>query len=116
MLRVIERLSRNPVVVAAIVAAFATFVASRIASQSAEAQSRIASQSAEEQLEGNLIIEAVKVCDKHQATNNLRFLMAAGFLKNHYLELQTAIDGGLEKVVPPRQLPRSEFKLASTTD
>jgi hypothetical protein len=90
MLKVIERLSKNPTVVAAIVAGIATLGASRITSQSAE-----------ERLEGNLIVDAVRVCDGRQATNNLNFLMRAGFLPNHSSELKGAIDNGLEKFIPP---------------
>jgi hypothetical protein len=85
----IERIL-TPTVVAAVVAAIAAYAASSITARSAE-----------EQLEANLIVEAVKVCDKHQAFTNLRFLMKAGFLPDHSKGLQQAIDEGLEKYIPP---------------
>jgi hypothetical protein len=91
-------LKRNPVVIAAVVTGVATTVGGVGAGI-------ILSRSSEEQLEGNLIVEAVKVCDKQQATNNLRFLIAAGFLPNHAERLQKAFAAGLEKLVPPNTCP-----------
>jgi hypothetical protein len=88
----------NPAVIAAVV----TGVAATIAAVGAGI---LTSRSSEEQLEANLITEAVKVCDKRQATDNLRFLMKAGFLPNHAERLQKAVNDGLEKLIPPTSCP-----------
>jgi hypothetical protein len=69
----LERKLAHPAVVAAVVTGVATSIA-------AVAAGLITSRTSEEQLEGNLIVEAVKFCDKNQALKNLKFLLAAGFL------------------------------------
>jgi uncharacterized protein YejL (UPF0352 family) len=88
----------NPAVIAAVVTGVATAIA-------AVGAGIITSRSSEEQLEANLITEAVKVCDKWQATNNLKFLMAVGFLPNHAERLNKAFDEGLEKVISATTCP-----------
>jgi hypothetical protein len=84
----------EPVIIAAIVTAIATVGAT-------VGGSWISSRFSEDQLEANLIIEAVKVCNKQQAIQNIRALMAAGFLPQHSEKLEAALDGAFEKLIPP---------------
>jgi hypothetical protein len=53
-----------------------------------------------------LIIEAVKVCDRVQATRNIRALIEAGFLPQHSKRLEAALNGDFEKLIPPENCPR----------
>jgi hypothetical protein len=97
MLKGLERLSTNPAVIAAIVTGIATIGAGLITSRYSE-----------DQIEANLIIEAVKVCDKSQATRNITALLQAGFLPQHYNRLETAVNKGVfEKLIPPVNCPHA---------
>jgi len=69
----LERVLAHPAVIAAVVTGVATGAAG-------VAASKITAQISERQLEGNLVIEAVKVCNKMQAVTNLKFLLDVGFL------------------------------------
>lgn len=95
MLKELERLTMNPTVVAAVLAGIATFGASYITSRYSE-----------DQLEANLIMEAVKVCKPDQRDANLRALMDADFLPNHKDKLDAAIKGHrFDKMIPPPGCP-----------
>jgi hypothetical protein len=89
-MKALERISTNPVVIAAVVTSIATVGAGWITGQFSE-----------DQLEANLIIEAVKVCDKTQAKNNIAALVAAGFLPQHSKQLEAALKGEFDKLIPP---------------
>jgi hypothetical protein len=84
----VTTLTRNPAIVAAVITGVATTVG-------AIAAGIISSRSSEEQLEGNLIVEAVK------------FLVKAGFLPNHAARLEQAFAANLEKVIPSNCPPAS---------
>jgi hypothetical protein len=85
------------VVIAAIVTGIATVGAGWITSRFSE-----------DQLEANLIIEAVKVCKKEQAENNIRVLIDTGFLPRHSRRLEAVLSGGLQKLIPPANCPPAE--------
>jgi hypothetical protein len=93
MLKGLERLSTHPAVIAAIVTAIATFGGGIGASW-------ITSKISEDQLEANLIVEAVKVCTKDQAINNIRTLIDAGFLPQHSKRLNAILGSAFDKLIP----------------
>lgn len=68
----LERRLAQPAVIAAVVTGVGTGIA-------AVAAGLITSRSSEEQLEGTLIVEAVKVCDKKQAVSNLKISVGRRF-------------------------------------
>jgi hypothetical protein len=65
----------------------------------------ITSRFSEDQLEANLIIEAVKVCDRSQAGRNIKALIDAGFLPQHSERLKAVANGEFEKLIPPVNCP-----------
>jgi len=95
MLKELERLSKNPTVVAAVLAGIATLGASSIASRYSE-----------NQLEASLIMEAVKVCRPEQRDTNLRSLLDADFLPIHHDKLDAALKSHrFDKMIPPLGCP-----------
>jgi hypothetical protein len=92
MRKELERALVRPAVIAASVAAGATFVAAIVAASATFGSGYLTSYYSEEQIEGNMLIEAVKVCDKQQAAHNVETLLQAGFLQHHAKQLQKALD------------------------
>jgi hypothetical protein len=64
---------------------------------------RIAANATEDQLEANLILEAVKVCEHEQARTNLTALINAGFLDRHKTKINL---GSFNKWLPPGDCQR----------
>jgi hypothetical protein len=90
----LERAFARPATIAASVAAGATFVAAVVAAGATFGSSYLTSVYSEEQIEANMLIEAVKVCDKAQAINNVETLLITGFLQRHAEKIRQAIDHG----------------------
>jgi len=94
MRKELERALARPATIAASVAAGATFIAAIVAASATFGSSYFTAWYDEEKIEAEMIIEAVKVCDKRQAIQNVETLLAVGFLPHHAQKIRQAIDFG----------------------
>ena len=94
-LRTVERLSANPTVVAGVVAAV-------VGAGASVGTNYVTTNYSEDQLEANLVLEAVKVCDEEQARNNIHVFLDAGFLPRHSKKLSEELDNNsFTKLIRP---------------